>query len=244
MKAILLTLLIPPVNLAMLAVAGLIVRHWYRRLGDRLTAICCILLVVLATPFFAGMLLLALELHLPSDAAEGGKPGAIVILSADIARYGGENPGFGPGRLTLDRERAGGAVFRRTQLPVLVTGGVLRPGDPPIAAVMEQSLREDFQIPVRWVEPHSRDTWENAEDSARILRANGINTVYLVTHAWHLRRAILAFHHFGINVIPAPVQLDRYPELSLFELLPQVFGWQITYYAAHEWLGYAYYALR
>jgi uncharacterized SAM-binding protein YcdF (DUF218 family) len=237
-------LLLPPANLPLLAVAGLIARRWYRRVGELLTTVCCVLLLVLSMPFFGGTLLVALEQHLPSDAAPDSKPGAIVILTADIDRYGGDDPGFGPGRLSLERERAGGALFRRLQLPVLVTGGVLRLGNPPIAAVMAQSLHDDFQIPVRWVEPRSRDTWENAEYSAQMLRTNDIGSVYLVTHAWHMRRALLAFHRFGINVIPAPVQLDRYPGLSLFDLLPQVYGWQITYYAVHEWLGFADYALR
>jgi uncharacterized SAM-binding protein YcdF (DUF218 family) len=237
-------LVIPPANLPLLAVAGLLLRRWRPRLGMALTAICCVLLVVLAMPFAGGVLLVALEQHLPSDASATVRPSAIVILSADLDRYGGDDPGFGPGRLTLERERAGGALFRRVQLPILVTGGVMRRGDPPIAAVMQESMRDDFQIPVRWIEPRSRDTWENAEYSARMLHADGIDTVYLVTHAWHLRRAYLAFHHFGIKVIPAPVQFDRYPDISLFYLLPSVYGWQITYYAVHEWLGYVYYALR
>jgi len=243
-KAILEMLLLPPANLPLLAVAGLIVRRWYRRLGEVLTAASCILLLALSMPLFGGAMLVALEQHLPSDATPDSKPGAIVMLTADIDRYRGDDPGFAPGRLTLERERAGSALFRRVQLPVLVTGGVLQPGDPPIAAVMAQSLRDDFQIPVRWVEPRSRDTWENAENSARILRANDIGSVYLVTHAWHMRRALLAFHHFGIKVIPAPVQLDRYPDFSQFFLLPSVYGWQVTYYAVHEWLGYVDYALR
>jgi uncharacterized SAM-binding protein YcdF (DUF218 family) len=193
-------------------------------------------------PFFGGTLLVALEQGLTADATE--KPGAIVILTADIDRFAGDDPGFAPGRLTLDRERAGSILFRRVQLPVLVTGGVLRAGDPPIAMVTAQSLRDDFQIPVRWTENRSRDTWENAEYSAAMLRANNISSIYLVTHAWHMRRALLAFHHFGIHVIPAPVQIDRYPDLSPADLMPSVRGWVVTYYAVHEWLGYVAYALR
>jgi uncharacterized SAM-binding protein YcdF (DUF218 family) len=236
--------LLPPANLPLLAVLGLIVRRWLPRFGKSLTAVCCVLLLMLAMPFFSGTLLVALERHLPSDVGPDDKAGAIVILSGDIDRYGGDNPGFGPGRLTLERERAGAAVFRRVQLPILITGGVLAKGDPPIAAVMEQSMRDDFQIPVRWVELRSHDTWENADYSAQILRANGISSIYLVTHAWHMRRALIAFHHFGIKVIPAPVQLDRYPVVSPFYLVPKVYGWQITYYALHEWLGYVDYMLR
>jgi uncharacterized SAM-binding protein YcdF (DUF218 family) len=243
-KELLEVLALPPANLPLLAVAGLIVRRWHPRLGEWLTAVSCVLLIVLAMPFVGETLLVSLERGLPSDAATGGKPGAIVMLTGDIERFGGDEPGFGPGRLTLDRERACSILFRRVQLPVLVTGGVLQGGDPPIAVVTAQSLRDDFQIPVRWIESRSRDNWENAEYSSAILRANGISTVYLVTHAWHMRRALLAFHHFGIHVIPAPVQIDRYPSLYVAELLPQVRGWMVTYYALHEWLGYANYALR
>jgi uncharacterized SAM-binding protein YcdF (DUF218 family) len=244
LKAILSALLLPPANLPLLAVAGLVLRRWHRRVGEVLTAVSCVLLLVLSIPLFGGTLLVALEQHLSSDADKGSKPGAIVILSANIAHYGGDNPGYGPGQLTLERERAGSALFRRVQLPILVTGGVLRVGGPPIAAVMEQSLHDDFQTPVRWVESRSADTWENAEYSARILRANGIDTVYLVTHAWHMRRALLAFHHFGIKVIPAPVQIDLYPDFSSYYLLPEIAGWQVAYFAVHEWIGCAYYALR
>jgi uncharacterized SAM-binding protein YcdF (DUF218 family) len=241
---LLLALLLPPANLPLFAVAGFLIRRRYRRLGDAISIASCVLLVLLSMPFFGGTALVALEQGLVLHPKTDDPPGAIVILSADIARYGGDDPGFGPGRLTLERERAGAALFRRVQLPVLVTGGVLRPGDPPIGVVMDESLREDFQIPVRWVERRSRDTWENAEYSATILREQNIHTVYLVTHAWHMARAILAFRHFGIEAIAAPVQLDRYPDLSSFYLIPSVSGWQITYYAVHEWLGYAYYALR
>jgi uncharacterized SAM-binding protein YcdF (DUF218 family) len=237
-------LLLPPANLPMLAVVGLIVRRWYRRVGEWLTAVSCVLLLLTAMPFFGELLIISLEQDLPSDVPAGGKPAAIVMLTGDIDRFDGDSPGFSPGRLTLDRERACSIVFRRTQLPVLVAGGILRPGDPPIAVVTAQSLRDDFQIPVRWMETQSHDTWENAEYSASILRANGIGSVYLVTHAWHMRRALLAFHHFGIRVIPAPVQIDQYPDVSLGDLMPNVRGWLITFYALHEWLGYAAYALR
>ena len=238
----LIALLLPPTNLPLLAVAGLIVRRWHRRLGELLTAVSCVLLLMLSMPLFGGALLVALEQHLPSDA--GRQPGAIVILSATIVRYGGDDPGFGPGQLTLARERAGSALFRRVQLPILVAGGVLRVGGPPTAGVMEHSLRERFQTPVRWVEPHSRDTWENAEYSARILRANGINTIYLVTHAWHMRRALLAFHHFGIEC-DSRARADR-PVSGPFVVQPPAEArWLAArLYAAHEWIGCADYALR
>jgi uncharacterized SAM-binding protein YcdF (DUF218 family) len=51
-------------------------------------------------------------------------------------------------------------------------------------------LQDDFQVPVRWEEGRSADTWQNAEFSARILHQAGISRVYLVTHSW---RCLLIF---------------------------------------------------
>ena len=98
-----------------------------------------------------------------------------------------------PGSLTLDRLRTGAALHRRTDLPILVTGGTTQPRTATVGVVMAESLRDDFRAPARWTEPKSDDTWENARFSAAILKAEGITSVYVVTHAWHMRRAVLAF---------------------------------------------------
>ena len=244
MKEFLTALMVPPANLPLIAMAGLVLRGRWPRLGAALTWTSCLLLVVLAVPFVGESMLVALERNAPLPAQPDVRPEAIVILSADIARYGGEDRGFGPGQLSLERERAAAALSRRVQLPTLITGGVLQPGDPPIADVMAASMRDDFQIAVRWTEPRSRDTWQNAEYTAPILRKDGIQAVYLVTHAWHMKRALIAFRHFGIEAVPAPLPMDRYPNVTAYYLEPITQGWTISYYSLHEWLGCIYYALR
>lgn len=243
-KEFLTALMVPPGNLPLIAIAGLVLRRHWPRLGATLTWASCVLLVVLALPFVGDSMLAALEEDVPLPARPDVKPGAIVILSADIARYRGEDPGFGPGHLSLERERSAAALFHRVQLPILITGGVLQPGDPPIADVMAASMHDDFQIAVRWTERRSRDTWQNAEYTAPILRKDGIRAVYLVTHAWHMKRALIAFRHFGIEVVPSPLPMDRYPSITAHYLVPITQGWIVSYYALHEWLGCVYYSLR
>jgi uncharacterized SAM-binding protein YcdF (DUF218 family) len=237
-------MLVPPGNLPLIAMAGLVLRRRWPRLGAALSWASCVLLVVLALPFVGESMLVALEEDVPLRARPAAEPEAIVILSADIARYGGEDPGFGSGQLSLERERAAAALFRRVQLPILIAGGVLQPGDPPIADVMAASMRDDFQIAVRWTERRSRDTWQNAEYTAPILHKDSIHAVYLVTHAWHMRRALMAFRHFGIEAVPSPLPMDRYPRVTAYYLEPIAQGWIISYYALHEWFGCVYYALR
>ena len=109
---------------------------------------------------------------------------------------------------------------------------------------MVRSLQDDFGVPVRWEEDNSYDTWENAEYSARILHDAGISRIYLVTHFWHMRRAMIAFRHFGLEVTPAPVRPSLPLPLSPLFLVPRVSAWDTSYLALHEWSGLLYYSLR
>jgi uncharacterized SAM-binding protein YcdF (DUF218 family) len=149
-----------------------------------------------------------------------------------------------PGLLTLDRLRTAAALERRVQLPVLTAGGSTDPELPALAEIMARSLRDDFQVPVAWTENRSLDTWQNAQYSAEILRRHGIGTVYLVTSAWHMRRALIAFARTGITAIPAPTPPDPMPKLRAGSFIPTTNGWRNSYYALHEWIGCALYAIR
>ncbi len=59
-----------------------------------------------------------------------------------------------------------------------------------------------------------------------------------------MRRAIMAFADTGITVTAAPPRLDRLPTPLAADFLPDIAGWRASFYAMHEWIGCAYYALR
>jgi uncharacterized SAM-binding protein YcdF (DUF218 family) len=236
---------VPPLNLLPLGFAGLALSWRWPRFGRLLIAVSLFGLFVFSLPVTSRSLIASLEWSLPR-APPDQPPAAIVILSGD-ADYGtdaGLETGVGIGALTLERMRAGVLMQRRTGLPVLVTGGVLEPGSAPIATLMAQSLRDEFGVPVRWIEPASEDTWQNAEFSAALLHAAGINSVYLVSHAWHLRRGAMAFAHFGIATTPAPLRYDRPARFNFDEFVPHASAVLNSYFALHEWIGILYYALR
>jgi len=238
------TLIVPPVNLLLVSIAGAVIALRRPRAGLALVGIGLFGLLVLALPITADSLLVSLETGQAFTAAAKPAPGAIVILAGDVLRLAGKPPKTEVGELTLERLRAGAALYRRVRLPVLATGGAPREGGLPIATLMEQSLAQDFNIPVRWTETRSEDTWENAGDSAAILAKAGIRSVYLVTHAWHMRRGKIAFAHFGIAVTAAPVRLDAPPAVRLGKFVPSAKAWMTSYFALHEWIGCGYYALR
>jgi uncharacterized SAM-binding protein YcdF (DUF218 family) len=243
LKGLLVTLALPPISFLLLMILGLAIPGRRRRCARALVAIGLVGLIVLAMPAVSGSLIVALERDLPVTPPPADMPEAIVILGGDLIRTS-EPPFVAPGLLTLDRLRAGAALHRRTLLPILVTGGIVQQDRPTVAAIMADSLREDFQVPVKWVEDRSSDTWQNATLSADILGRQGIHSVYVVTQAWHMRRALLAFRHTGLIVTAVPTLINPPIEMFPSDFIPHASAWGLSYFALHEWIGYAWYAYR
>lgn len=244
LKEVATALLVPPIPLVFVALVGLLIERRCRSIGRFLEWFGVLGLLVLAIPAVAGLLLATLERNLPLSPPPDQPPQAIVVLGGDTLRGGSQAPITHLGPLSLERVRAAALLYRRTGLPVLITGGKLRASEPPVAAMMTDSLVHDFQVPVQWVEEESRDTWENADLSAAILRGQGIRSVYVVTQAWHMRRAIVAFSAAGITVTAAPTRFDRVSMSFALDFVPEVSGWRASYFAMHEWIGLVWYSLR
>ena len=232
------TALLPPASLALAALLALLGLRG--QLGRSLAILGLAALVLLSLPVVSMALLAALDL--PADAS-GPPREAIVVLGADVFRVA-DPPGAVLGSLSLERVRAGAVLQRRSGLPVLVSGGSVDDLPLTVGALMANSMTEDFGVPVRWIEAASPTTWENAEYGAKILAAAGITRVYIVTHAWHMRRSLLAFRHFGVAAVAAPVRPDPWPSFRLNEFMPRTSAWVNGFYAMHEWVGLAYYAIR
>lgn len=229
--------LLPPFLLVLAIVpAGFAARRW--RWAAWLAAACALGVLALATPLVSSLLAASLE---PAATPPRGKARAIVILGGEVA-HGGRGPE--PGPLTLERLRAGAALHRASGLPILVTGGVLGPGEPPLALLMARSLREDFGVAVRWTEARARDTRENAAFASAILRADGIDEAMLVTHAWHMSRASQAFTRQCFAVDPAPLRLRSPFRWNTWSLVPRPDHLADSWFALREWAGRIVYAWR
>jgi uncharacterized SAM-binding protein YcdF (DUF218 family) len=226
----------------------------YPRLMRRVLAaavICAIsMILVLSTPAGAEVLFGMLQIYpavepsrLPQLA--NGPPAAIVILSAGRRRYA---PEFGMSAkgtvdaLSLERIRYGAYLARQTKLPVLVSGGLY---PTPLATLMAEALASDYGIQVRWTEMHSKNTAENAAFSSAILKQSGVRHVILVTHAWHMKRAVAAFTANGMIVTPAPTAFYiPMPELSWSAIVPALATLRMSGYAIHELVGGIWYKVR
>ena len=77
-----------------------------------------------------------------------------------------------------------------------------------------------------------------------MLREAGIGAAYVVTHAWHLPRALEAFSREGFATSPAPVRLDRIPDGRLSDWVPRADHLGGSWFALREWAGRLVYAIR
>jgi uncharacterized SAM-binding protein YcdF (DUF218 family) len=245
LKSVFEALLVPPANLVLVCLAGVLLGLHRSRAGRILVILGVCGLFILAMPISGGLMFASLEEDLPLIPSRANPPGAIVILTGDEGHGEGLVPRIASvGPLSLERLRAAAILYRRVKLPVLITGGRLHPEDEPLAAILARSLDEDFGVPVRWLETGSHTTWQSAEGTAAMLNAQGIDSIYLVTHGWHMRRSVLAFSRFGIHVTAAPVRLAQAPRWLFSDFIPTTSSWLTSYDGLHEWIGCAYYALR
>lgn len=243
MRDLLKILLLPPMVLFLAIAAGFVLQRRRHRAGLPLMAGAFGVLVLLSLPVTSGGLMGLVQWGVePFD--QPAKAQAIVILSAGLDEITPEAGGApSVDAMTLARLRYGARLHRETHLPILVTGGPWGKRHTVLGDAMADSLQTDFLVKTRWIERLSKTTRGNAEGSAEILQGAEIDTVVLVTHAWHMPRAKRAFERAGLTVIPAPMGFERSAGLRPGDLLPSAKALHMSYYACHELLGRVWYRI-
>ncbi len=139
---------------------------------------------------------------------------------------------------------AAARLHKMLHLPIIVSGGWLRNSSIPIAEIARQILIE-MGIPSDSIimDRTSRDTYENARNTVSICRRLGYSKPILVTSAFHMKRAVMSFKSFNMDVIPYPTNF-RFRSKGGYrwsEYLPS--GFKDTWIALHEYIGLIYYRL-
>lgn len=243
---VLASLLLPPMSLLLLAVIGVRITRRHRRTGYGIIAIAAMLLVGLSTPAGSRLLVEPLERRsLPVADPTASRAQAIVALGGG-RRYFAPEDGqrHQPSEATLVRLRHAARLHRLTKLPVLVSGGAPDGHGESEAEVMARSLKEDFGVPVRWLESTSDNTAQNALHASLVLQKENIARILLVTDAMHMPRSERSFLQAGFDVVPAPTGFVATRPLDAASFIPTASALKNSHYALHEWTGLLWYRLR
>ncbi len=225
---------LPPNAFLWSGLAGVVLLFVAPLLGVWILAGSFLALFLLAIPAVAAALATTLDRHPPLPPTGELPPAeAVVVLSAGLVDHAREHGGPDVGALALERLRWGARLHRRSGCPVLITGYS--------APLMARALVEDFGLVECRVEKQSRDTWENASESARILKDEGLDRIYLVTHFWHLPRALAAFKAEGLEVVPAPMGFAGRDSSGW---MPDPEALELSGRVVHEWVGALWYRCR
>jgi uncharacterized SAM-binding protein YcdF (DUF218 family) len=236
------TALLPPGGLILFAVAGWLLLHRRPRTGRAVLLVTVVIWWTLSTPFVASRLLASLQ---PATAAAPEPPdgAVIVVLAAGSTRPNDDPSTARPDRLGLERLDRAVRLHHRTNLPLVASGGEASATIVP-AELMAATLRDVYGVaPVR-TETSSHDTWTSACATARLLRADGVATVLLVTHGWHMPRAARAFRAHGLDVVPVAAGVIGPVRPSAAAFVPSPKAALQSYYAVYERLGSLWYARR
>jgi uncharacterized SAM-binding protein YcdF (DUF218 family) len=180
--------------------------------------------------------------------AAAGKPGVVVLMLG-----GGREaraPEYGVASLSphsLERLRYGVWLSRETGAPMIFSGGLGHSAEPgtPEADVAAEIAQREFLRPLRWVESKSRDTRENARYSIDALREQDVTQLVLVTHGWHMQRALRAFKEEATRaqlkweIVPAPMGLAPAVERPVLRWIPSSEGAQLVRAVLREKIGWA-----
>lgn len=174
-----------------------------------------------------------------------GNKVAIVVLGGGREAMAPEYGLANLNGLSLQRLHYGVWLSRQTGAPVLFSGGVGH-ADSVGASEAEIAARiaeKDYGKALTWTETESRDTRENAVRSVSLLKPAGITDLVLVTHGYHMPRAMRSFQLEAqragspMRVWPAPMGLAQPSEQALMHWLPSNAGFQKVRLVLHEVAG-------
>lgn len=229
-------------------VLGLFLRRRAPRTGRSLLVFSTLSLLFIASFPVGEWAAYPLEERFPPPATLPQKVDGIVVLGGAL------NPVVSTSRnrptLTSGAERLTSVVYlarRYPQARILFTGGS--------GSVAHQALKEapwagrffeESGVDARRVllEAASRNTFENALFTQRLVKPKGAEEWLLVTSAMHMPRAIGCFRRVDWNVIPYPVDFHTTTSVPLWRGLDLASQLELLTVASREWTGLvAYYVM-
>ena len=209
----------------------------------------CILLgaVVLyfaSTPFMARKLLDPMQYQYPVLKEVSKEAQAIVVLGGGRLPNAREYDNLDTVNAeSLERIRYASRLAKIYNLPIIIVGGSVNGERQSEAKLMQHVLETDFGLQTNLLEEKSKNTLENAKFVKFLLNKNSITNFVLVTHAYHMPRAIWSFRQAGLDPTPAPTIIYKRNRLMSenSDYLPQAKALEHTRLALGEYLARLWY---
>jgi uncharacterized SAM-binding protein YcdF (DUF218 family) len=246
-RALIKLIVLPPGSILLVLGLGFLLHQ--RRIGRIMLATGVAALYALSTPGVVMPMAAWIETVPAPDQRriEQSQAQAILVFMAGL-RQGNPELGGADALSALSLQRLDHAVALQqwTGLPIIVSGGSVDGTSTPLAQLGADWLSNRVDTPPLALEAASHDTWENARFSQRLLARHGIDRVLLVTHAFHMPRALWSAQTAGIEALAAPfgfIQIpERYrPHGRASDWLPRASTLEDSYLLLHEALGLAWY---
>ena len=243
------SLILPPTGLVIIGILGIGLSFIWKKLGIWIAGVSMLGLLLCSMPVVSGALVDSLQTFPALETKDLKKIAvsvdAIVVLAGGRNEAAPEYGGDTVSNFTLERVRYAAWIAKRTGLPLIVSGGRLHHDNESLAELMKEVLQKEFIVVVDDIESESRTTYENAELTAKLLKNHNMKKIFLITHAWHMPRAISAFKHFNVDVVPAPTAFyGRFPKFHWDMLIPSAEAMTYSGIAFHEIAGELWYELR
>jgi uncharacterized SAM-binding protein YcdF (DUF218 family) len=190
----------------------------------------------------------SLEWRYPVRLIPAGDAEAIVVLSANVIPPNASRPEPEADRNTYMRCRYAAWLYHHWRsVPIVAAGGNTDQGVA-MTPVMRHVLEAEGVPPEQiWTEDTSTTTYENARNSAVLLRARGIGRIVLVTEAYHMPRSEGSFRKQGLTVVPAPFGYRslnmRWGWRDWRRFIPNSGEQLVNNDNLHEWVGLVWYRL-
>ena len=162
-------------------------------------------------------------------------PSAVVVLSGGSYR----NDVIRTTPDAFKRLMYGYILACRYKLPLVLSGGGIKTND-------TDNMIKDLEMiesvsnckPKILMEKGSLNTYQNGKFTSNLFdKMNIPKRIYLVSSAYHIKRAYMIFKHFGFEVMPKPVGFGIEDRYTLFDFLPQMKNLYYSYKAIHEYVG-------
>jgi uncharacterized SAM-binding protein YcdF (DUF218 family) len=244
----LLSLLVYPLSLSLLlcVLALIFSRLRWARSSFYTLLLAAGWLYLCSTALFANFLMGTLERDFASRAMSVIAPADAIVLLGGAMR-GDTHMGTLPDLNShADRLVHAAALYKAGKAPVILLSG----GGVAGARTEAQQMKDIMVVmgvPAQHLrlENASRDTHDNAVNTARLLKAKGMQRILLVTSAFHMRRSAALFAAQGLEVVPAPTDFQQPVAQQLLPAwLPVVSNLYQTTDALHEIVGYWVYRWR